>query len=609
MYSRSKTLGVFISVLVIVSIGLWSVANTANAWSAGHKATKSHGAKSRCKSRNKASGTVRFSDWQFPDVLNPYQTSTVVSVESDDHIFANLLGYNSKVHHFSDLLATIPSQSNGGISKDGKTITLVLKPGVMWSDGKTEHTADQLKFGWQINMNNATGPACKGTCDVISKVDVKGKYTAIYHLRSVYAPILDVIPSPEPLAWPKSWNKDDVGGAANRLAQDTKYTFEDKTYPTDGPYQVAEFTADYRILFDRMPFYSAANCGAFVAHLIFAYWATRAMMIAAAANKQTDITVDYTPADIPELLKHTDAYTLNNSPSFLFEHLELNHDATYNGKPNPLANVKVRLALALALDKLGLVSSALGNSAAKAKSIIAWTPLINTKPLHQPFVDKALVGQWDPLANKGKGAYIAKTGQRAALNDAKKLLTQAGFPNGFTVDFMTTPSDPVRAAQEKIIANNWAKIGVTVNPSFPANIFFDYAHGGPLYTGAFQVGMFVLSGTPDPFSFQTLVTTPYIDRRQSTHAVTNQNDAGIDDPVINKAMKAGIATIDPKKRQAAYNAFQVQMNKQAHWIELYYWPLLVTNDGAVKTNFYPNPGSLQAEWNSFAWNGPKQTVR
>jgi ABC-type transport system substrate-binding protein len=358
-----------------------------------------------------------------------------------------------------------------------------------------------------------------------------------------------------------------------------------------------------------MPYYSAANCGAYVAQLIFAFWANKATMIAAAANKQTDITEDYSPADIPELLKHTDAYKLTNTPSFLFEHLEMNHDATYNGKPNPLANTKVRLALALALDKVGLISSALGISIAAAKAIISWTPLINLKALQQPFLDKALVGQWDPLANKGKGAYTAKTGQGAALTDAKTLLTQAGFPSEFTVDFMTTPGNAGRAAQEQIIANNWAEIGVIVNPSFPANIFFDYAHGGPLHTGAFQVGMFAFSGTPDPFSFQQLTATPYIDRRQATYSTTNQNDSAIDDPVINKAIKAGIATIDPAKRQAAYTAFQVQMNKQAHWIELYYRPLLTTNDGAVKTNFYPNPGSLQAEWNSFAWNGPKQLVK
>jgi peptide/nickel transport system substrate-binding protein len=610
MYLRSKSLGVIISALVIVSMGLWSVAKVANAASPGHKAAKTHAAaKSRCKTRDKASGSVRFSDWQFPDNLNSYQNSQVVAVENEDMTGATTLNYNSAAHHYSDLLTKIPSQKNGGISKDGKTITLILKPGVMWSDGKTEHTAAQLKFGWQINMNAATGPACKGTCDVISKVDVKGTYTAIYHLKSVYAPILDVIPSPWPLAWPNGWSQGDVAGAANRLAQDTKYTFEDKTYPTDGPYQPTEFTAGNRIVYDRMPYYSAANCGAYVAQLIFAFWANKATMIAAAANKQTDLTEDYTPADIPELLKHTDAYKLGNSPSFLFEHLELNHDATYNGKPNPLANAKVRVALALALDKLGLVSSALGISTAAAKGIIAWTPLVNTATLHQPFVDKALVGQWDPLANKGKGAYTAKTGTGAALADAKKLLTQAGFPSGFTVDFMTTPGNPVRAAQEQIIANNWAKIGVTVNPSFPANIFADFAHGGPLYTGAFQVGMFAFSGNPDPFSFQQLTTTPYIDRAQATHSVTNQDDAAISDPVINKAMKQGIATIDPAKRQAAYNAFQVQMNKEAHWIELYYRPLLTTNDGAVKTNFYPNPGSLGKDWNAQSWNGPKQNVK
>jgi ABC-type transport system substrate-binding protein len=609
MYLRSKSLGVLISALVIVSMGLWSVANVAKAASPGHKAAKTHaGAKSRCKTHNKAKGLVRFSDWQFPDNLNFFQNSQVVAVENEDLTGATLINYNSNAHHYSDLLAKIPTIKNGGISKDGKTVTLVLKPGVLWSDGKTEHTADQLKFGWQIQMDAATGPACKDTCDHISKVDVKGKYTAVYHLKVAYAPVLDVIPGPWPLAWPNAWAKGDVAGAANRLAQDVKYTFEDKSYPTDGPYQPTEFTAGNRIVFDRMPYYSAGNCGAYVNQMIFAFYASKATMIAAAATKQTDLTEDYTPADIPELQKHTDAYKLGNTPSFLFEHLELNHDATYNGKPNPVANTKVRLALALALDKVGLISSALGIPVSQANGIIAWTCLINTKTLHQPYVDRALIGQWDPLANKGKGAYTAATGKGAALADAKKLLTQAGFPSGFTVDFMTTPGNPVRAAQEQIIANNWAKIGVTVNPSFPANIFALFPQGGPLHTGAFQVAMFAFSGNPDPFSFEQLVTTPFIDRKQSVKSASNGNDAGIDDAVINKAIKAGVATVDPKKRQAAYNTFQVEMNKQAHWIDLYARPYLTTNDGAVKTNYYPAPGTLGKGWNAQTWNGPKVSV-
>src|SRR5438270_11952780 len=119
-----------------------------------------------------------------------------------------------------------------------------------------------------------------------------------------------------------------------------------------------------------MKYYSSMGCGARVRNLIFAFYSDKNAAIAAATQKNTDVTTDYTWADLTNLQSHAGAYKVHAIPAFEFEHLTYNMDPTYNGQKNPLHDVRVRVALNLALDKMALIRSALGLGSAKAKQIV-----------------------------------------------------------------------------------------------------------------------------------------------------------------------------------------------------------------------------------------------
>ena len=53
------------------------------------------------------------------------------------------------------LAAEIPSLDNGGVSKDGMSVTWKLKQGVKWSDGE-DFTADDVKFTYRLRLQPAT---------------------------------------------------------------------------------------------------------------------------------------------------------------------------------------------------------------------------------------------------------------------------------------------------------------------------------------------------------------------------------------------------------------------------------------------------------------------
>jgi peptide/nickel transport system substrate-binding protein len=552
---------------------------------------------SACKKQNKASGTIKFSDWQFPDTLNPYQTTESVSAEVTNGMFDGLLLFDQNGHLKADMLTKIPSTKNGGVKANGKQIVLTLKPGLKWSNGK-EITAADIKFGWNVGMNKATGPSCSGTCDVISKITTSGKYTATLFLKHLYAPVLSYgLPPIWPHVWPGAWASGDSNAAANKLAQDSTFNFEGPGYPTSGPYTVTQFAKDDRIVLAPMKHYNVMSCGAYVKQLIFAFYSSKPGMIAAAANHDTDMTQDYTVADLPQLQGNKSAYKVYDGAGFIFEHIEYNLDSQYKGSANPVSNAKVRVALNLAIDKVGMIQSALGVSKSVASNITAWTPLVNTKQLVQPFADKAINGQWDPIQKK----YVVP-GTAKAVADAKKLLKQTPYASGFTIDFDTTSANPTRQNQLNVIANNWAKIGVKVNPTYvPAGTFFaGWNDQGTLDHGQYQAGMFAFLGEPDPDQLHFNLVGKYTDRDAAIHAASNENYSGIKNAAIDKDFKIEAQSLDKKVRTKAFNEIQTILAQQGYWEPLYFRPQIATADSHIK-GFLENPTQLGPTWNLFDW--------
>jgi peptide/nickel transport system substrate-binding protein len=443
----------------------------------------------------------------------------------------------------------------------------------------------------------ATGPACLSSCDHIASITLKGTDTAILHLKGTYAPILaQGLPPVYPHNWPALGLTSHA--AALKISQDTGFNYENSTYWTDGPYQVTSFVPNDRIVLTPMRYYHVHG-GPFASKVVFAWYSSKPGEIAAAGSNATDVSTDYTLADIPDLDAHTNAYKLWVTPSFVAEHLEFNaFDKTFNGAPNPLHDVRVRQALALAVDKIGLMQSALGISASDAQSSVAYTPWTVTPAFKQEFGDGALKGDWDPIARK----YLTYGPQ--AIADAKTLLKQAGYANGFKLDFLTTAGNPTRDAEYAVVAKNWSQLGVTPSErTMPASAFVaDWQGNGPRNHGAFQVELWAIGNAPDPDALKYYFESQFIDRNQSTHSAINANYSGIDNPAIDTAMQAGANSFDKKVRTKEYAIVQQQLNQNAYWVMLYYRPNIVTSDDKIAGDTpYPGGGYFGNTWNPWQW--------
>jgi ABC-type transport system substrate-binding protein len=473
-----------------------------------------------------------------------------------------------------------------------------------WPDG-TEVTSADVKFGWEVDRDGTPLPHTCET-DGVCRVDTPDRYTAVYHLPQPRSSFLDNIPGYVlPAKWAGFWNHD-VHAAA--VALNTNLPPGSPGFPSAGPYQTLRFVGDRRAIMGPMPHYTTLTCGGHIQKLVFVQYASVAELVAAAATHQVDITAGQpgffpgpTASDVPLLEQHTDSYTLWIGPGSFYLRLSLMVDRTYHGQPNPLADTRVRLALALGLDRDGLVRKALDLNRQEIQNLISWTPWPNTPVLRAPGADRSITGQWDPLA----GRFLSTTGRGRALADAHALLASTPWAHGFTLDLFTTNGNPARYAAAQYLARSWARLGVHVNLNFVsgADLFNDWDHGGIVAHGAFQVGLWAESFLDDGSSLDTSLQSRYIQTESSHNATTTGDTSHIRDAVIDRDVDLLARTTKRKARDTLLAAIQQQLNRKAYWIMLWIQPNIATSDDRV-ADFAPGLAPLNYDIQNWRVTGP-----
>ncbi len=116
----------------------------------------------------------------------------VAADEIDALLFTHLLRYDANGNAFPDLALAVPTTENGGISRDGKTITLHLRHGVTWSDGAPLTAADWL-FTYHAVMNPRNNVKSTYGWDDIASADAPNPYTIVIHLKKPDVAVLGIL--------------------------------------------------------------------------------------------------------------------------------------------------------------------------------------------------------------------------------------------------------------------------------------------------------------------------------------------------------------------------------------------------------------------------------
>lgn len=507
------------------------------------------------KQQIKQGGQLVYGSLQEPNTLNPLLSDLLATSEVGSLIFSGLVQTNEKGEWVPDLAAEVPSVQNGGVSRDGHTVTYKLRQGISWHDGQP-FTAEDVVFTWQTIMNRKTNVVSREGYDQIASIDTPDKYMVIIHFNEYYAPFLHLFSTILPKHILE--NEADINKASfNRSPVGT------------GPFKLKEWRVAEGIILEANTNYFKGKPN--LDGITYKIIPDTNILLAQLKAGTLDI-VNNLPFVQLEQVKAIDLVHTIITPNMVWEHLDFNLDNEF------FRDVKIRRAIALAIDRQALINSTLKNAASSA------------------------VGDQSPLS----WAYNPTlTPPPRNINMAKELLTQAGFTQGedgifakdgrkLSFSLATTSENRMREIVAQAIAQQLKEAGIEVEVKFiDSTEFFNEI----LKKRRFETAMYAFTGGVDPDNIN-LWHSKKIPYRGNSYE--GQNYAGWQNSEIDVLTVQGVHSVDIEKRKEAYFKIQEIIQEEYPVIPLYFR----ANIDAVKnsvTNYKPNPTPSGNLWNAWQW--------
>ncbi len=425
-----------------------------------------------CSKTNGGGGTGgRINSWTVPHVLTISDAGDVNTLNPHLGQFADI-GYLSSMtmawlvkwdennNPYPELATQVPTQTNGGVSKDGLTITYHLRRGVKWSDG-APFDADDVVFSTKVVLNPATNEVGRLGWDQITKVDEPDKYTVIYHLKKPYSPFVETFFSTagaNPCVLPK-----------HLLAQYPNINnVPYNSLPVGiGPFKYQEWARADHVTLVANPLYWRGRPK--LDKIVFKIIPDRNTLMSQLQAHEVDMWYQFPGAYLSRAQALTD-YSILRRPSYFYDHLD------FNVTRPALSEPAVRQALRLAMNRKELIE--------KIRRGVGILQDVTT-PLTAPYAVKDLsVTPFD-------------------LARANALLDRAGWTRGpdgirakngvkLSLDFATTAGTPDTDEQIELIRANWQTIGVQISVRhYPSALMFaPLESGGIVYSNKWDVIIF-----------------------------------------------------------------------------------------------------------------------
>ncbi len=140
----------------------------------------------------KPTGQVIVGLSQEPTVFNPLMPHIEVDQGVHFNLFSPLWGVDAKGNFFPQLAAEIPSVENGGISEDGLTWRIKLRPGVTWHDG-APFSADDVKFTLDLINNPHFRAWSRNGHELVTDIKVVSPTEITWRMKHAYAPYPSIL--------------------------------------------------------------------------------------------------------------------------------------------------------------------------------------------------------------------------------------------------------------------------------------------------------------------------------------------------------------------------------------------------------------------------------
>ncbi|MDR9855991.1 ABC transporter substrate-binding protein [Paenibacillus sp. VCA1] len=475
--------------------------------------------------------------------LDPAIVTDGESLKIGHQIFDSLLQYKEGTTEVEPSLA-----ESWEVSPDGLKYTFKLRQGVKFHDG-TDFNADAVVF----NFKRWTDPKSEFKFEgdsfdyydsqfgpdgsrVIKDVKAIDANTVEFTLANPQAPFLQNLAMTS------------FGIASPTAIKEKKENFKSEPVGT-GPFVFKEWKRNDSITLEKNPNYWKPGLPK-LNKVIVRSIPDNTARFNALQNGEIDIMEDLNPDDLSALESKSELQKIDRPP-FNLAYLG------FNLKKKPFDNVKVREALSHAVNKQGIIDAFFAGQA---------TPAVNPMP-------PTLWGYNDSIQDYDYN-----------LDTAKKLLAEAGYPNGLPdpVNFYALPvSRPYMPDGKKVaeaIQADFEKIGVKVNIQSPEwATYLDDTKAG-VKDDIYMMGWNGDNGDPDNFLYTLL----------DKDAIPGNNRSYYANEDLHKILIEAQKEVNQDKRIELYKQAQEIIKKDIPWIPLVY----ATQVLAAKSNlkgYVPSP--------------------
>lgn len=442
------------------------------------------------KATPKHGGTLTIGEDAIPVGLDPTTTIAASSWDPISLIYSGLLRWSPDMKIEPDL-ATSYDHPNP------TTFVFHLRKGVKFQNGQP-FTAADVKYTFDRILDPATASPLAGEYSTqINAVTVVNPYTVKFSLKEASAPFLSALATvPDGMIVPRG---------VTDLA----------THPVGtGPFAFVSYKPNQQLVLKANPnFYEKGL--PYLNEVVMKYFDDESSIVSAIRSGAVDMTW-LTDPKVAASVGVRPAADGNTWPVWF----KLNQP--------PLNDYRVRRALSLATNRQAIIDTVLGPANGKLSGLIPSAELGGDK-------------------NPAKDLHFYNYN----LPEAKKLLAEAGYPNGLDLgDFDVNSEAPQDLQVVQILQQQWAAAGVkvTVHPMDPADLIKAW-HAGNFTVIALQTKVL-----PDPDVIAEKV--------RSTNALWGQA-WGFHDTKMDAMIAAARAELNPTKRAADYLRIQKRFADQA----------------------------------------------
>ena len=437
--------------------------------------------------------------------LDPHKVPAFTSARVFELVYSYLMRLDENLAVQPDLAESLPTTSS-----DGKQVTVKIRKGVKFHNGDLLTSAD-VKYTFDRIIDPKTAAVARSFFGDVNSVTAPDESTVVFDLKTPNAALIAYMAHPN------------TGIVSKKVGEANADLSKKETAIGSGPFKLAEWVPDNFMRFEANKDYYVAG-QPYLDGVRINVVPDESGLTAALRTKAADMAI-ITDAKVARTLRSESSITLSAKPSLSYNLLFV------NTKRKPFDNVKVRQAIAYAIDRKAIIDA------------VAFGEGEVTGPIAPGLANYALPTSQYPLYTRD----VAK---------AKQLLQEANVgPVSFTM--LTQTTEPVYAKDiAQLVQAQLAEIGVTMKIET-----LEFTQWVDRWLKAdFDMAPGLNGGGPDPDFY----VFRYFTDDGNLNFVTSYKN-----PVSSDALKAARATTDVAKRKELYTTAQKELVNGVPFIWLF----------------------------------------